>query len=201
MFDDIKKVLFLGPLGTNSQIAANEFVKKLGIKAELEPTYSITRMLLKLNENGDFLAVSPIENSIEGIVRETLDTTLLLNNDISVISQVVIPISHALISFGKKEEIKTIMSHPQAISQCRNYIRENFNVDINLISTSSTSSAVSDLVNKDRTYAAIGNELCAGLYNIPIIEREISDNKENFTRFALIGKKSSEELFQNRTSI
>ena len=201
MFNDIKNILFLGPMGTNAQIAANKFIEKLNIKAELEPVYSISRMLLKLNENKNLLAVSPIENSIEGIVRETLDNTLLLSDDIYIISQTVIPISHALISFGNKEDIKTIMSHPQAISQCRNYIRKNFNNDISLISTSSTSSAVIDLVNKDKTYGAIGNELCARLYNVPILDQNISDIKENYTRFALIGKKPSERLVENRTSI
>lgn len=201
MFDNIKKVLFLGPSGTNAQIAANKFAELLDIKAELEPVYSISKMLLTLNDNKDFLAVSPIENSIEGIVRETLDNTLLLNEDIYIISQIVIPISHALISFGKKEDIKTIMSHPQAISQCRNYIRENFINDVNLISTNSTSSAVSDLLNKDESYAAIGNEFCAGLYNIPVLEHKISDIKENYTRFALIGNKPTGKLSQNRTSI
>ena len=163
--------------------------------------FSITKMLSMLNKNKNFLAVSPIENSIEGIVRETLDNTLLLDNDICIISQTVIPINHSLISFGEKNDIKNIMSHPQAIGQCQNYIASHFNNDINLISTNSTSSAVSELINKDRTYAGIGNELCAKIYNVPILEHNISDNKDNQTRFALLGQKKEFTLKQNRTSI
>ena len=73
----IKKILYLGPEGSNSQLAAGIFENKLEINTKMTPVSTITKAIEILDEeNEDVAAVLPIENSIEGIVRETIDNFL-----------------------------------------------------------------------------------------------------------------------------
>ena len=106
----IKKIIYLGPNGTNSEFAANKFKEKMGIDVEMEPISTITKVIETLDnkEPDTTCAILPIENSIEGIVRETIDNLVKTTSDIFVQTEFSIPISHCLISKGKKEDIKTI---------------------------------------------------------------------------------------------
>ena len=122
----IKEIVYLGPEGTYSQIAANEIIKKYAFEnVPATAKNSIKSIIDYADVNEDILAVVPIENSIEGIVRETIDNlTLVKNKKLKICAEYVIPINHCLLTKNNvpKENIKTIISHPQALAQCRNYI-------------------------------------------------------------------------------
>ncbi|GBF22762.1 prephenate dehydratase [Candidatus Gastranaerophilus sp. (ex Termes propinquus)] len=197
--NQIRKILFLGPEGSYTQIAANLFCEKLALAPELEPVSTITKIMSEHLHSGYLHAVLPIENSVEGIVRETIDNMLHLPDGVRILSQCCIPVQHCLISKGDFSEIKNIISHPQALSQCQNYICEHFDSNINVTSATSTSQAAKSLNELDNTWAAIGNELCAAHYGLDIIARNINDNPDNQTRFVLLG--AGEAPKQERTSI
>ena len=199
----IKKILFLGPNGTNTQFAAEIFMKKLGLNCELMPISTITKAIEILDEENDnAAAVLPIENSIEGIVRETIDNLVQTKSDIFIQAEISIPICHCLISKGnKKEDIKTIVSITQALAQCKNYIADNFDNNIQTLCYTSTSAAAEYVSNKDKTYAAIAGEKCAQLYGLNILDKCINDVKDNKTRFILLSKKNFKNLEKTRTSI
>ncbi len=201
MFNNTTKIFFLGPSGTYAQIAMEKFMGHFGIKCPCEPVSTIKKVLEQFNKNNNCLAVVPIENSVEGVVRETVDNILTAPVDVEILAQTSIPVAHCLISKGKMENIKTIISHPQALSQCQNFIADNFGNDINILSANSTSSATCKLKDLNDTYASIANGLCAKMYEMEIVAENINDNKDNQTRFALIGKKVQEKLSQTRTSI
>lgn len=201
MVNSIKNIIYLGPSGTYTQIAAEKFCEKLAPKARKEAISTITKTVLEASADPNVYAVVPIENSIEGVVRETIDSLFIADSSLKILSQTIIPISHCLISKGKKEEIRHIISHPQALSQCQNYIAANFNKNIDVISANSTSHATSLLSDKNSTYASIANEFCASLYDINIVEKNINDIEKNFTRFILLGQKEIVNLPKNRTSI
>lgn len=201
MDNSIKNIIYLGPSGTYTQIAAEKFCEKLAPKARKEAISTITKTVLEANLNPNVYAVVPIENSIEGVVRETIDSLFMADASLKILSQTIIPISHCLIGKGKKEDVRHIISYPQAISQCQNYIAANFNKNIDVITANSTSHATSLLADKNSSYASIANEFCANLYDINIIEKNINDIEKNFTRFILVGQNEIPNLPKNRTSI
>lgn len=201
MNNSIKKILYLGPRGSYSQIAMESFKEKLKLKTKADDISSITRVLQELDNTDDVIAVLPVENSIEGIVRETIDKLITTDTDIKIQAELTIPISHCLISKGNMEDIENIVSMPQALSQCQTYIANHFKKNINIVSANSTSAATSMLDGKDETWASIANEFCAKLYDKKVLDKDINDVKDNKTRFILLSKKPLDIVKPNRTSI
>lgn len=186
-----KNIYFLGPKTSYTDFAKEQFITSFEIKGyEEKPIRTITAIFSELNSNTDSLAVLPIENSIEGTVKETIDNLIKIeNDDIKIIGETVVSIEHCLITFAKDfSQIKKIKSHPQAISQCYDYIYSKFNDNIVLESESSTANAVKSLTVEQPQIAAIGNKYSAQYYNMPILDTNINDEKFNQTRFILLGK-------------
>ncbi|MBQ2645371.1 prephenate dehydratase [bacterium] len=198
-----KNLYYLGPEGSYAQSAMHCFVDDLNICAEnLIPLKPITKILQTIDENPDDMAVLPIENSIEGIVRETIDNLIKINNkSINISAETVIPIKHCLVSQSNNiSDITNILSHPQALGQCSEYICKHFQ-GVNIIETSSTSEAAKIAKQKGNQYAAIASELTAGIYNLNILKKEINDEKDNKTRFILLSNKNNNDVNDNKTSI
>ena len=186
-----KNIYFLGPKTSYTDFAKEQFITSFEIKNyEEKPIRTITAIFSELNSNTESLAVLPIENSIEGTVKETIDNLIKIeNDDIKIIGETVVSIEHCLITFAKDfSQIKKIKSHPQAISQCYDYIYSKFNDNIVLESESSTANAVKSLTVDQPQVAAIGNKYSAQYYNMPILDTNINDEKFNQTRFILLGK-------------
>lgn len=200
MNNSTKKILFLGPKGTYSEIACNSFVEKTDIKAEFTPISTIAKIIEMVDNDKNLCAILPIENSIEGIVRGTLDGLFACNNNVCISAQIQIQIQNCLISHSKKEDIKYIISHPQPLAQCQNYICTNFG-DIQTVSTTSSAAATEQLAQKGEGWASIGNEICAKMHNVPILEYNINDNKDNKTRFVFISRQKNTFGKNSRTSL
>ena len=197
-----KKILFLGPEGTYTSLAKDKFVEKYAFQnVEEKPKNAIMEIDESKDEN--LLAVIPIENSIEGVVRETLDNlTRVSDKTLKILSEIAIPISHCLVTKAKDiRSIKSVASYPQGIAQCREFIRENLRDDIIIKSAQSTAQAVKELIDADDTCSAIASENAAELYNIPILLKQINDEKDNKTRFVLIGRADTPRTGNDKTSI
>lgn len=201
----MKKLLFLGPKGTYSESAAIKMQQYLKEEYILTPISTISKTIDFVDKNDDYIAVLPIENLIEGIVRQTLDYIYL--SDVKIMAELDINIEHSLISKGEKSFIKHILSHPQALSQCQKYITNNFDENIDLIDTQSTAFAYYSLKDKDNSYGAIVSPSIAKQAQqegFKIKDFNIGDVKENKTRFILISKKPvlfNKETTSKRTSI
>ena len=188
---------FLGPKGTYSEVAAKK-AKEIIPEAELQPVSTIAKVV-DLVDKSDYIAVLPIENSIEGIVRPTIDN--IYKSDVKIQAEIDIKIEHCIISKSKDiKNIKHIISHPQALAQCQKYILENCIENIDLIETSSTAFAAESLKDKDESYSAIVSPALASELNYNIIDRNIGDIKENKTRFVLISKRNLRLGKMQRTS-
>ena len=197
-------ILYLGPVGTNSHMAAEEFVKKEKIKdAKLIPYGTIKSIIREIDQKPSLTAIVPIENSIEGVVRETLDNVIRTKDKSVVISkEIIFPIHHCLISKANDiSTIKTIISHPQAIAQCQGFILKTFGDDIKIVNAPSTSDAVMSILEKDNTFAAIGNKKAAEFYGIPILFFNINDEDDNKTRFVYLSREISKPTGKDKTSI
>ena len=201
----IRKLLFLGPKGSYSDFAKNKFIEAFGLKCVSTNLKSISGVIkaLKDENSEDIVAVIPIENSIEGIVRETLDNLSSLKKEgYKIIAETTMNVEHALIGFAdKKSEIKVVRSHPQALAQCKKYLQDNFSDTLIEEATLSTSAGIRSLTPEDKSIAAIGSVECAKIYDIPVIETNINDEANNKTRFILLGKFISPQTGNDKTSI
>ena len=194
----MKKLYFLGPNGTYSELGANKIAQVLDEKVELVPISTITK-IVELLEKTDNYGILPVENSIEGIVRPTIDS--LLEADVKIHAQLEIEIKHCLFSRGKKEDVKHIISHPQALAQCSKYILINFDEKIDLIETKSTAAAAEDLLKNDISYAAISSFDIGNKLGYNLLDANIGNIKDNKTRFVLVSKNKINLGVKNRTSI
>lgn len=201
----IRKLLFLGPKGSYSDFAKNKFIDAFGLNCVSTNLKSISGVIkaLKDENSEDIVAVIPIENSIEGIVRETLDNlSSLKKEDYKIIAETTMNVEHALIGFADEiSEIKVVRSHPQALAQCKTFLQNNFPDTLIEEATLSTSAAVRSLFENDKSIAAIGSVDCAKMYEIPVIEEKINDENNNQTRFILLGKFIAPQTGNDKTSI
>ncbi len=142
-------------------------------------------------------SIVPVENSLEGSIPLTLD--LMTEYQLKIVGEVIVRISHCLLSKGELSDIKVIMSHPQALSQCRKFIKNNFrNAEVrSVMSTSHAAKLASEL--KDA--AAIASSESAKKYGLRILKENIQDIKENYTRFIVIGKETPHATGNDKTSL
>jgi prephenate dehydratase len=201
-----KEILFLGPEGSYSHIAKDKTIELLGLEG-IKPVvmHSFPDIIAAVDENMEAIAVIPIENSIEGVVRETVDRIIRTKNDVRIFQEIIIPVSNCLMSkSGELNKVKYIVSHPQPLAQCANYTRnlsQKLGLHIKYITSSSTSEAARSLSDFDDSYAAIANEKAAEIYNLKIIEKNINDEPDNKTRFICIGHEYPSKTGNDKTSI
>jgi len=187
----IPKVGYLGPKGTFTHQAALEFFPKAG--TEFLPYNSISEIFINIEKENIEFGVIPIENSLQGTVRETLD--LLIDKDIFIYGEIELRIIQNLISLetSNLSRIRTILSHPQAFAQTRDWIKANMPtadiIDVN--STAEAARRVKEL--NSESYAAIGTEFASDVYGLKILHSKIEDNLLNSTRFLIISKKENIE--------
>jgi chorismate mutase/prephenate dehydratase len=195
-------VVYLGPEGSYTEIAAEIACKMHGYEdcnQNIQP--SIIKVIQLIDTNNDFIGVVPIENSIEGIVRETVDNLIKTTSDIYITSEIVVPISHCLISRAKHiSKITKVISIIQALAQCRSFLADNLGEAEQLTATS-TSQAVKQLLDLPENYAAIGSKKAAEVYSLNILAEGINDVKDNLTRFVTLESKIPDPTGNDKTSI
>ncbi|MCL6605928.1 MAG: prephenate dehydratase [Paenibacillus sp.] len=158
-------------------------------------------------------SVIPIENTIEGSVSLHIDW-LVNEVDLPMQAEWIYPSIQNLIGTpgefvdtnGKREysRIVKILSHPVATAQCGQYIREHAPW-AELESVGSTSEAVEIVKNNPgKGWAAIGTALGAATHGLEIVEKQITDHDNNYTRFVLVGHDKIElprKSSGNKTSV
>ena len=189
------RIGILGPEGSYSEIAAKKWSRNLG---EAEFVYlEDFEDILRAVESGNLEAgVVPVENSLEGAVTLVMD--LLLRLQIVIIAEVNVPIRHCLLGRGEGE-IKVILSHPQALAQCRQFLREHY-PGVEMRTTGSTSHAAR-LAQEFPEMAAIAGAGAAEKYGLKVLAREIQDGSENVTRFIVTGRQMPEATGRDKTSL
>lgn len=183
----------LGPEGSFSEKAA----KQWNGRAELRYYDDILDTVDALLRNEVDCSIVPIENSLEGSITLTLD--LLMEQELKIVGEVIVQVKHCLLSKGKLSDLKILMSIPQALSQCKKYIKKNFK-NIEVRSTLSTSHAAK-LASESKQIAAIASRESARIYGLEILDEDIQDANENFTRFIVIGRTAPPATGNDKTSI
>lgn len=186
---------YLGPEATFTHLAA---LKHFGTSQVMVPLWSIQEVFRSVEREEFRQGIVPIENSTEGVVTHTLD--MLIESPLSVTDEIYIEVHHHLLS--REEElagIRVIFSHPQAISQCREWLQEKA-AGISIQEVPSTAEAARQALSTEGA-AAIASELAARIYNLGIIARRIEDRFDNLTRFLIIGAEEQAPTGRDKTSI
>ena len=202
-FENVKSIAYLGPQASFTEMAKDYFCDKFNINAYPTPMPTIRQVVEYVDDNPDTLGVLAVENSIEGTVRESLDNLMTTKNpNIRILSEHYMPIHHCLLARTTEfSSITGIISHPQALAQCQNFIHDEMPFNVNIIEAPSTAEAARSLQNYNLTYASIGSAKTAEIYNLNILKENINDDKTNQTRFILIGDFETEETGHDKTSI
>lgn len=167
----LTEVALLGPEGTYTHQAAEKYFE------DLEPVFCST--IREVFDSGVERKLVPIENSLGGGVTDTVD--LLKERDVKVTAEVVLPIQHALISDESEiEDIETVVSHPQALSQSKEIISEHGWTENE---ASSTAGAVEQIGEGE---AALASEIAAEITGKNILQTSVQDRDTNVTRFLVL---------------
>ena len=180
-------IAHLGPKGTFSEFAAATYADSLSAQAtELRAYPTIAQAInATAKKEADFCVV-PVENSIGGGVTFTLDTLWEIET-LQIQQAFTLPVQHALISRAKRlEDIQTVYSHPQALSQCGEWLEANL-PGVNLVGASSTAEPLPH-VKENLAAGAIASSWGAKIYDLPIMAHPINDYADNYTRFWVLGQ-------------
>ena len=191
------RLAYLGPAGTFTEEASRLYAPD----AELIPFPTIAEAAGAMRTGGADEAVTPIENSLQGAVTDTLDL-LIHEEGLRIRQELAIPIVHNLVvrPGTAPADIIIVYSHPQALGQCRGYLERTFPGAV-LAASLSTAAAVEQAMAAGNTAAAIAPRRAAELYGGEILASGIEDNTSNVTRFVVLGAEDHEPTGDDKTSI
>ena len=150
-------------------------------------------------EEGDCdIAVLPIENSYAGEVGQVLD--LMFSGKLHVNGVYDLPVSQNLLGLpgAKTEEIKKVISHPQALAQCSPYIKKHNYQTENVSNTAIAAKEVAE--KKDPSVGAIASAYTAQLYGLQVLDHDINESRVNTTRFAVFSRVENPCLTEHEKS-
>ena len=179
------KIAYLGPAGTFTEDALGEALP--GGDFEALRTSTIHDAVLAVERGEAERALVPIENSIEGSVRPTLDTLVFEAGAVAIVGEHDYRVRvHLIARAGTPvEAVEAVLSHPQPLAQCARFLRETFPA-VELRSVSSTAAAVRMVSESARPWAALGARAAAELYGCEVMLEGVEDSDDNVTRFVWI---------------
>ncbi len=185
------RIAYLGPAGTFTEDALGE----AGAGDEFEPlrTATIHDAILAVQSGEAERALVPIENSIEGSVRPTLDTLAFDAGTVTIVGEHDYAVRVHLIARAGVgvEEVQAVLSHPQPLAQCARFLRERL-PEVERREVSSTAAAVRMVSESQRPWAALGARAAAALYGCELLLEGVEDEADNVTRFVWIAPAGTE---------
>jgi prephenate dehydratase len=187
------RIAYLGPAGTFTEDALGEVRIEQGEGIEPLRKASIHDAIIAVEEGAADFAFVPIENSIEGSVRNTLDTLAFETESVAILGEHDFAVHAALMAREPIEldRIAVVLSHPQPLSQCARFLREQL-PGAELREAASTAAAARLVGESGEAWAAIGPLGAAELYGCTVLREEIEDEGNNVTRFVWIGPEQAE---------
>lgn len=189
------KIAFLGPVATFTHQAC---MQHFGLSGDFVAKKDIADVFDDVEKGRVDFGVVPIENTTEGVVSHTLD--MFVKSNLKICSEVMLEISLALLNkSGKASDIEKVCSHPHALAQCKNWVKNN--LPNALVFDVSSTAMAAQMASEDPSTAAIASIAAASLYDLRPIETSIEDNANNYTRFLVICKNESNRTGADKTSI
>ena len=175
-----RAVAFQGAPGANSHIAVLEaFPGGLPL-----PCFSFEDAIDAVKEGRADCAMIPIENSLHGRVADI--HFLLPESGLVITGEHFLPIRYALMGIGTLEQVKQAMSHPQALGQCRQWLKARGIAPLSYPDTAGAAAMAAELA--DVEVAALAPPRAAQLYGLNTLEGDIADAEHNMTRFVVLAR-------------
>jgi chorismate mutase/prephenate dehydratase len=178
------KIAYQGVEGAYSEAALVDFFGS-GHNIHSVPTWRDA--FNELRDGISDYAVLPIENSTAGVVSENYDLLSEYSDSSAIVGEQIIKIDHALLGLpgARIEDIRTVISHPQALMQCRGYLDRHPEFEKKAL-TNTAMSAMKVRDDGDSSQAAIAGKINAGIYGLTVLEESIQDDTGNETRFLIV---------------
>ncbi|MDP2940210.1 MAG: prephenate dehydratase [Candidatus Omnitrophota bacterium] len=189
--------LVIACLGPEASFTHQASLKKFGSLVTYSACDTISEVFNEVEKGNADYGVVPIENSIEGAVTHTMD--MLVDSDLKICAQIILEISHNLLSKYDIKSIKKIYSNPQVFGQCRMWLEKNL-PRVECIEVSSTAKAA-QICTKEKNSGCIASILAAKVYGLKVIAKSIEDVPHNITRFLVIGRDDVGPTGEDKTSI
>lgn len=178
--DPARAVAFQGAPGANSHVAAIEaFPDGLPL-----PCFDFSDAIDAVKDGRADCAIIPIENSLHGRVADI--HFLLPESGLVITGEHFLPIRHALMGAGPRDGIRQAMSHPQALGQCRHWLKAHGIEPVSYPDTAGAAAKVAELA--DPAIAALAPPAAAGLYGLELLATDIADADHNTTRFVVLAR-------------
>lgn len=178
--DPARAVAFQGAPGANSHVAAVEaFPDGLPL-----PCFDFSDAIDAVKDGRADCAIIPIENSLHGRVADI--HFLLPESGLVITGEHFLPIRHALMGPGPRDGIRQAMSHPQALGQCRHWLKAHGIEPVSYPDTAGAAAKVAELA--DPAIAALAPPAAAGLYGLELLATDIADADHNTTRFVVLAR-------------
>jgi prephenate dehydratase len=177
-----KKMAYQGEPGANSHLAAHEAFSDM--EAVAYPTFEDALAAVKTGEA--YYAMIPIENSVAGRVADIHH--LLPDAGLYIVAEHFLRVRHHLMALpgASLDTVKRVMSHTQALGQCRNKLRKLGIKPVPEADTAGSARMVSQ--GQDITVGAIASKLAAEIYGLKILQSDMEDETHNTTRFVVLAK-------------
>ncbi len=178
----LRLAAFQGELGAWGDIAS----RSLGGEVVPVPCATFVDVFEEVEKGECDAGVVPIENSLEGAVTEVND--LLIDRSLHIVGEVTVPIHHALMVLPGSDyrDIRAVYSHPQALGQCRGFLRRNKLEPRPYYDTAGAARWLAS--ERPSATAVIASPLAASLYGLDVIKEHIEDHDSNHTRFVILSK-------------
>tara|TARA_B100000886_G_C20338970_1_gene455795 strand:+ start:133 stop:963 length:831 start_codon:yes stop_codon:yes gene_type:complete len=188
------KIVYQGISGSYSESCA----KKMFPDAETIACKTFDECFEKANQNSNIRAIIPESNKTTGNIGVEY---LIFKYRLNIYYEYFFPINHNLLGIKgtNLESIKNVYSHAQALSQSSRFIKKNNLIENVRADTAGSAKFISEA--EDKSKGAIASKLSAKIYNLEILNSNIQDDKENFTRFLIMGKEILQPEFDNNKFI
>ncbi|MEX2134314.1 MAG: prephenate dehydratase domain-containing protein, partial [Acidimicrobiia bacterium] len=195
-------VALQGIEGSYSQLAAEQFFRDKPVEISLLACTRFADAASAVEQGRADVAMLPVENTTSGGIAEVYD--LLLHSRLAVIGEVKYRVQHCLLGTedSSLDSIKTIYGHPQAVTQCSDFLGELPDVEVVFFGDTAMSGRRIKSIG-DPTIAAIASEEAARRFGLKVLKRAIGNRKENYTRFLVVAREpiSVDPQIPSKTSL
>ena len=188
------RVAYLGPEFTFSHLAS---IERFGQSAEFVPVGTIAAVFEEVERGQVRFGVVPMENSTDGRVSDTLDC--FSRSPVRICGELQLRIHHCLLGVGSRDDIRTVYSKPQPLSQCRNWLAKH--LPHATLSEVASTGAAAKAAKGQPNVAAIASRQAGVHYELPTIVANIEDNTDNITRFAIISSQTAQKSGRDKTAL
>lgn len=183
-----------GLAGSFSEQAALRYIEQQNLNASLVYLVDMEGVLAAVEDSSVHLGIFPVINTIGGLVKPAF--AAMGKHLFDPIDELWLEVNQCLLALPNtdKSQITQIVSHSQALAQCKNYLTQNF-PQAELVEWIDTAKAAQDLAKGEfsTTTAVIAPESSAPLYTLNVLAKNIQDKTPNLTAFIIAKKANHKE--------